>query len=71
MKLLKLVYLHLDYLPIDELSAGDVGYIAASIKNVRDARVGDTITEADRPTEEALPGYKPAIPMVYSGYLSS
>ena len=54
-------------LPINELSAGDVGYIAASIKNVRDARVGDTITEADRPIEEALPGYKPAVPMVYSG----
>lgn len=54
-------------LPIGELRAGDVGYIAASIKNVRDARVGDTITEADRPTTEALPGYKPAVPMVYSG----
>lgn len=54
-------------LPISQLSAGDVGYITASIKNVRDARVGDTITYADRPTEEALPGYKPAIPMVYSG----
>lgn len=54
-------------LPIDELRAGDVGYVTASIKNVRDARVGDTITEANRPTEEALVGYKPAIPMVYSG----
>ena len=54
-------------LPINELSAGDVGYIAASIKNVRDARVGDTITEADNPIKEALPGYKQAIPMVYSG----
>ena len=54
-------------LPISELRAGDVGYIAASIKNVRDARVGDTITEADRPITEALPGYKPAVPMVYSG----
>lgn len=54
-------------LPIGSLSAGDVGYITASIKNVRDARVGDTITEASRPTEKALPGYKPAIPMVYSG----
>ena len=52
---------------IKELSAGDVGYITASIKNVRDARVGDTITYADRPTDEALPGYKPAVPMVYSG----
>lgn len=54
-------------LPIGELSAGDVGYVTASIKNVRDARVGDTITEDNRPTEKALPGYKPAIPMVYSG----
>ena len=54
-------------LPIAELSAGDVGYVTASIKNVRDARVGDTITEASRPTEKALAGYKPAIPMVYSG----
>ena len=54
-------------LPINELRAGDVGYIAASIKNVRDARVGDTITEADRPIKDALPGYKPAVPMVYSG----
>ncbi len=54
-------------LPIGELRAGDVGYIAASIKNVRDARVGNTITEADRPTAEAMPGYKPAVPMVYSG----
>ena len=42
--------------PISELRAGDVGYITASIKNVRDARVGDTITEADRPAEEALKG---------------
>ncbi|BCZ48552.1 elongation factor 4 [Clostridium gelidum] len=54
-------------LPIDELIAGDVGYVTASIKNVRDARVGDTITEANRPTQKALVGYKPAIPMVYSG----
>ena len=54
-------------LPIKELSAGDVGYVTASIKNVRDARVGDTITEAARPTDKALPGYKPAISMVYSG----
>ena len=50
-----------------ELMAGDVGYITASIKNVADARVGDTVTEADRPTAEALPGYKKAVPMVYSG----
>ena len=55
------------FLPINELRAGDVGYLTASIKNVRDARVGDTITEADRCTAEALEGYRPAIPMVYSG----
>ena len=54
-------------MPISELRAGDVGYITASIKNVADARVGDTITESDRPTKEALPGYKKAVPMVYSG----
>ncbi len=54
-------------MPVKELSAGEVGYVTASIKNVRDARVGDTVTYADRPTKEALPGYKPAIPMVYSG----
>lgn len=53
--------------PIGELKAGDVGYIAASIKNVKDARVGDTITETLRPASEALEGYKPAIPMVFSG----
>ena len=50
-----------------ELMAGDVGYITASIKNVADARVGDTITESERPTEHALSGYKKAVPMVYSG----
>ena len=54
-------------LPINELLAGDVGYITGSIKNVRDARVGDTITDATNPTKKALPGYKPAIPMVFSG----
>ena len=53
--------------PTTELMAGDVGYITASIKNVADARVGDTITESERPTEHALPGYKKAVPMVYSG----
>lgn len=56
-----------NFFSVKELRAGDVGYITASIKNVRDARVGDTITEADRCTKEALPGYRPAIPMVYSG----
>ncbi|MCI6277523.1 MAG: translation elongation factor 4 [Clostridium sp.] len=56
-----------NFLPTGELKAGDVGYITASIKNVRDARVGDTVTEAKRPATEALEGYRPAIPMVYSG----
>ncbi|MBU3183146.1 translation elongation factor 4 [Clostridium psychrophilum] len=56
-----------NYLPVTELRAGDVGYITASIKNVRDARVGDTVTEADRPALKALKGYKPAVPMVFSG----
>ncbi|SUY47445.1 GTP-binding protein LepA [Clostridium putrefaciens] len=55
------------YLPTGELKAGDVGYITGAIKNVRDARVGDTITEATRPASEALEGYRPAIPMVFSG----
>ncbi|PKK38740.1 Translation elongation factor LepA [Clostridiaceae bacterium JG1575] len=55
------------YLSLGELKSGDVGYITGSIKNVRDARVGDTITLADRPAKEALPGYKKAIPMVFSG----
>jgi GTP-binding protein LepA len=56
-----------NYLPVPELSAGDVGYITASIKNVRDARVGDTVTEAARPALEPLKGYRPAVPMVFSG----
>ncbi|MFA9399130.1 MAG: translation elongation factor 4 [Clostridiaceae bacterium] len=53
--------------PCEFLASGDVGYITASIKNVRDARVGDTVTEEKRPAKESLPGYRPAIPMVYSG----
>ena len=55
------------YRPCDCLRAGDVGYISASIKDVRDTRVGDTITDANRPAEEALPGYKHVTPMVYCG----
>ncbi|MDR2502449.1 MAG: translation elongation factor 4, partial [Oscillospiraceae bacterium] len=50
-----------------ELSAGDVGYMTASIKNVADTRVGDTVTQSVRPAAEPLPGYKAAQPMVYSG----
>ena len=53
--------------PAKELSAGQVGYIVASIKNVEDTQVGDTVTDADNPTAEALPGYRPAVPMVFSG----
>lgn len=55
------------HLPVKSLLAGDVGYIAASIKNVKDARVGDTITGKSNPTESPLPGYKSVTPMVYSG----
>lgn len=53
--------------PCDKLSAGEVGYIAASIKNVGDTAVGDTVTNADNPANEPLPGYKKATPMVYTG----
>ena len=53
--------------PCDELAAGDVGYFTASIKNVEDTRVGDTVTEIARPCAEALPGYRPARSMVYCG----
>ena len=53
--------------PVSELKAGDVGFICASIKQVADARVGDTITLENNPTEEALPGYKKVQPMVYCG----
>lgn len=55
------------FVPCDELSAGIVGYITASLKNVQDTTVGDTVTQADRPCDEALPGYKKAQPMVYCG----
>jgi GTP-binding protein LepA len=53
--------------PLEELSAGDVGYIAASIKEIRSCVVGDTITDAEKPTAESLPGYKKVTPMVYCG----
>jgi GTP-binding protein LepA len=55
------------FIVTDELTAGDVGYITASIKNVKDSRVGDTITDADNPASEPLPGYKKVNPMVYCG----
>lgn len=55
------------FIPCDELNAGMVGYITASLKNVKDTRVGDTITNAANPCKEALPGYKKVQPMVYCG----
>lgn len=55
------------FIPCDELSAGMVGYITASIKNVKDTSVGDTVTDANNPCDEPLPGYKKVNPMVYCG----
>ncbi len=55
------------FIPCEELSAGMVGYITASLKNVKDTRVGDTITDADNPCDQPLPGYKKVQPMVYCG----
>ena len=55
------------FIPCEELSAGMVGYLTASIKNVKDTAVGDTVTEAERPCAEALPGYKKVLSMVYCG----
>ena len=55
------------FIPCEELSAGMVGYFTASIKNVKDTRVGDTVTDAQRPCENPLPGYKKVNPMVYCG----
>ena len=55
------------FFPCDELSAGMVGYITASLKNVKDTRVGDTVTDADNPCAEPLPGYKKVNSMVFCG----
>ena len=60
-------YLPLGYAPKEALRAGEVGYIAASIKDIADIHVGDTITRADKPAAAPLPGYKPVLPMVYCG----
>src|SRR5439155_10018503 len=53
--------------PLPQLSAGEVGYIATGLKNVKDCQVGDTITRPGRPAEAPLPGYRPAKPMVFAG----
>ncbi|MCB9172123.1 MAG: elongation factor 4 [Ardenticatenales bacterium] len=53
--------------PLDQLTAGEVGYIATGLKDVRDVRVGDTVTLQSKPAENALPGYEPAKPMVFAG----
>lgn len=67
-EVVELGYLHPNgFLKSDSLSAGEVGYLTASIKNVSDTRVGDTVTLADRPTSEPLPGYKQVQPMVFCG----
>ena len=55
------------HIVLDELRPGDVGFVTASIKNVKEAQVGDTITYYDNPTAEAMPGYKKVVPMVYCG----
>ena len=59
------------FIPAEELSAGMVGYLTASIKNIRDARVGDTVTTMENPAKEALPGYKKVLSMVYCGIYPS
>ena len=67
-KVVEVGYLHpLGMSPAEELGAGEVGYLTASIKTVSDTRVGDTVTSVDRPCAEALPGYQQAQPMVFSG----
>lgn len=55
------------FIPCEELTAGMVGYITASLKNVKDTRVGDTVTDANRPCDSPLPGYKKVLPMVFCG----
>jgi GTP-binding protein LepA len=60
-------YLKLKYFPLDELTAGDVGYIIGNIRNVADTRVGDTITSRAKPAQAPLPGFRKAKPMVFAG----
>ncbi len=58
---------HPEMVEIDNLSAGEIGYIIAGIKEIQEAKVGDTITNAQDPTDKPLPGYKEVKPMVYAG----
>ena len=60
-----------DFVPVDSLSAGEVGYIASGLKSVEDSRVGDTVTSDETPASEALPGYKDLKPMVFAGLFPS
>jgi GTP-binding protein LepA len=59
--------LKLDMVPVDEMSAGDVGYMVAGIREIRDIKVGDTITSTDKPASESLPGFRELQPMVFCG----
>jgi GTP-binding protein LepA len=59
--------LKLDMVPVDEMSAGDVGYMVAGVREIRDIKIGDTITETDEPASEALPGFRELQPMVFCG----
>ncbi len=64
-------FLRLGYQPVDELAAGEVGYLTAQIKNISDTKVGDTIVDADRRATELLPGYQEAKPVVFAGLYPS
>ncbi len=66
-ELLELGVFRPQLVPVDALTAGEVGYVATGLKSVRDARVGDTLTRADRPAATPLPGYQPAKPLVFAG----
>ena len=66
-KLLRLAHSCREWVIVSELAVGDVGFVVAGIKNVRDTRVGDTVTDAKNPAPEALPGYRRINPMVFCG----
>jgi GTP-binding protein LepA len=66
-EILELGYFRPQPVPTRSLSAGEVGYVASGLKSIADARVGDTLTDADKPAPQALPGYKEALPLVFAG----